>query len=38
MFPIRHTERGYTRRDCIYVSAVRLYEQVHEGLMHLTRR
>ena len=38
MFPIRHSERGYTRQDCILGTAVKLYEQVHEGLMCLTRR
>ncbi len=38
MFPIRYRERGYINQNRILGTAVKLYEQVHEGIMCLTRR
>ena len=38
IFPIRYRERGYINQNRILGTAVKSYEQVHEGLMCLTRR
>ena len=38
IFPIRYRRRGYINQNRILGTAVKSYEQVHEGLMCLTRR